>query len=66
MLFILKKDGILRLCIDYRSLNKITVKNRYPFPLISEILDRIKSYTYFSKLDIKDAYHRIRIKEGDK
>src|SRR5690606_13940130 len=65
VLFVPKKDGTLRLCVDYRGLNKITLKNRYPLPLISEILDRASGAQYFSKLDIKDAYYRIRIKEGD-
>ena len=65
ILFVPKKDGTLRLCVDYRGLNKITIKNRYALPLISEILDRINGAQFFSKLDIKDAYHRIRIKEGD-
>ena len=65
ILFVPKKDGKLRLCVDYRGLNRITVKNRYPLPLISEILDRLSGAKYFTKLDIKDAYHRIRIKEGD-
>ena len=65
ILFVPKADGGLRLCVDYRGLNKITVKNRYPLPLISEILDRIQGAQYFTKLDIKDAYYRIRIREGD-
>jgi hypothetical protein len=60
-----KKDGSLRLCVDYRGLNRVSVKNRYPLPLISEILDRITGAQYFSKIDVKDAYYRIRIKEGD-
>jgi hypothetical protein len=61
----LKKDGTLRLCIDYRRLNTITVKNRHPLPLISEILDRLNGSTIFSKIDLKNAYYRIRIKERD-
>ena len=65
VLFIPTKDGSLRLCVEYRGLNKITVKNRYPLPLISEIMDRISGAKYFSKIDVKDAYYRIRIKEGD-
>jgi hypothetical protein len=59
VLFVPKKDGTLRLCVDYRGLNKITVKNRYPLPLISEILDRASGAKFFSKLDVKDAYYRI-------
>jgi len=65
VLFIPKKDGTLRLCVDYRGLNKITVKNRYPLPLISEILDRAAGAKFFTKLDVKDAYYRIRIRKGD-
>lgn len=65
VLFVPKKDGSLRLCVDYRGLNKITVKNRYPLPLISEILDRVAGAQYFSKLDVKEAYYQIRIREGD-
>ena len=65
ILFVPKKDGGLRLCVDYRGLNRVSVKNRYPLPLISEILDRLSGATYFSKIDVQDAYYRIRIKEGD-
>jgi hypothetical protein len=61
-----KADRSLRLYIDYRGLNKVSVKNRYPLPLISEILDRLTGAKVFSKIDIQDAYYRIRIKEGDK
>jgi hypothetical protein len=65
ILFVPKADGSLRLCVDYRGLNKVSVKNRYPLPLISEILDRLAGAKVFSKIDIQDAYYRIRIKEGD-
>lgn len=65
ILFVPKKDGGLRLCVDYRGLNKVSVKNRYPLPLISEILDRLSGAKYFSKIDVQDAYYRIRIREGD-
>jgi hypothetical protein len=65
ILFVLKKDGGDRLCVDYRSLNKVTIKNRYPLPLISELLNRLGHAKVFSKLDLRDAYHRLRIKEGD-
>lgn len=66
ILFVPKKDGTLRLCVDYRGLNKVTVKNRYPLPLISEILDRLSGAKFYSKLDIRDAYHRIRIAREDR
>lgn len=65
ILFVPKKDGGLRLCVDYRGLNKVTIKNRHPLPLIGETLDRLNGAKVFTKLDLKDAYHRIRIKEGD-
>ena len=65
VLFVPKKDGTLRLCIDYRGLNKVTVKNRYPLPLMGEILNRVNGATVFSKIDLKDAYYRIRIRPGD-
>jgi transposase InsO family protein len=65
ILFVPKKDGSLRLCVDYRGLNKVTVKNRHPLPLISEILDRLAGARWFTKLDLKNAYHRIRIRRGD-
>ena len=64
ILFVKKKDGTLRLCVDYRSLNRVTVKNRYPLPLISEALDRLVGAKMFTKLDIRSAYNLIRIKEG--
>ena len=60
-----KKDGGLRLCVDYRGLNSITIKNRHALPLISETLDRLVGARIYTKLDLKDAYHRIRIKAGD-
>ena len=65
ILFVPKKDGGLRLCVDYRGLNAVTVKNRHPLPLITETLDRLSGAKKFTKLDLKDAYHRIRIKRGD-
>jgi len=65
ILFVPKKDKALRLCVDYRGLNKVTIKNRYPLPLISEILDRVSGAKWFTSLDIKNAYYRIRIREGD-
>ena len=65
ILFVPKKDDRLRLCVDYRGLNAMTVKNRHPLPLITETLDRLCGAKVFSKLDLKDAYHRLRIREGD-
>ena len=65
VLFVPKKDGGLRLCVDYRGLNKVTVKDRTPLPLIAETLDRFKGAKIFTKLDLKDTYYRIRICKGD-
>jgi hypothetical protein len=65
ILFVPKKGGQLRLCVDYRALNRVTRKNRAPLPLISEILDRLAKAKIYTKLDLKDAYHRLRIKPGD-
>ena len=65
VLFAHKPGGGLRLCVDYRRLNEITKKNRYPIPLISETLERIKGCKFFTKLDVIAAFNRIRIAEGD-
>jgi hypothetical protein len=65
ILFAKKKDGTLRLCVDYRGLNKVTVKDRGPLPLISDSLDRLSRARIFTKIDVRDAYHRIRIRRGD-
>src|SRR6185369_15205669 len=65
VLFVHKKEGTLRLCIDYRALNKITIKNRYPLPRIDELTDRLVGAKYFTKIDLYSGYHQIRIKEED-
>ena len=65
ILFVPKKDGRLRLCVDYRRLNEITVKNRYTLPLIHEMQDRIRGARFFTKLDLRDAYYKIRMREGE-
>ena len=65
ILFVKKKDGTLRLCIDYRGLNRVTVRNRYPLPLIPELLDRLRAGRIFSKIDLRGAYNLVRIKPGD-
>ncbi|TID16590.1 hypothetical protein E6O75_ATG11708 [Venturia nashicola] len=65
ILFVPKKGGDLRLCVDYRGLNKVTIKNRHALPLISELLDRLQGARYYTKLDMKNAYYRIRIRPGD-
>ena len=65
ILFVKKKDGSLRLCVDYRGLNRITKKNRYPLPLIPSLLDQLRTAGRFSKIDLRGAYNLVRIKEGD-
>ena len=65
ILFDQKSDGSLRLCVDYRGLNNLTIKNRYPLPLIGESLDRLGRAKRFTQLDLTSAYHRMRIREGD-
>eukprot|EP00253_Pinus_taeda_P019573 PITA_19573 len=65
VLFIRKKDGTFRMCINYRQLNKLTVKNKYPLPRIDELFDQVKGATVFSKIDLRSGYHQIRIKEED-
>jgi hypothetical protein len=63
--FVPKKDGTLQLCVDFWGLNQITKKNQYPLPLISEAIDRLSGARYFTKLDIREACHRLRIAPGD-
>ena len=65
ILVVKKKEGSIRLCVDYRGLNTVTKKDRYPLPLIGEALDRLSTAKYYTKLDIKDAYHKIRIRDVD-
>jgi hypothetical protein len=65
VIFVKKKDGSLRLCIDYRQLNKVTIKNRYPLPRIDDLFDQMKGAKVFSKIDLKSGYHQLRIQEAD-
>ena len=65
ILFVKKKDGSLRLCVDYRGLNALTIKNRYPLPLISQLLDQLSQAKIFTKIDLRGAYNLVRVKAGD-
>jgi hypothetical protein len=65
VLFVKNKDGTLRLCIDFRQLNKVTVKNKYPLPRIDDLFDQLKDAKIFSKIDLRSGYHQVRIKEED-
>ena len=63
--FIKKKDGKLRLVQDYRALNAVTMKNKYPLPLIPELIAKLRGARYFTKLDVRWGFNNVRIKEGD-
>jgi hypothetical protein len=65
VLFVKKKDGTLRLCIDFGQLNKVTVKNKYPLPRIDNLFDQLKDAKIFSEIDLRSGYHQVRIKEED-
>nr|GFC16135.1 retrotransposon protein [Tanacetum cinerariifolium] len=65
VLFVKKKDGSMRLCIDYHELNKITIRNRYHLPRIDNLFDQLQGAMYFSKVDLWSGYHQLRVKEQD-
>ncbi|KAL9227892.1 hypothetical protein vseg_003531 [Gypsophila vaccaria] len=65
VLFVKKKDGNMRLCIDYRELNKVTVKNRYPLPRIDDLFYQLKGADTFSKIDLRSGYHQILVRKED-
>jgi hypothetical protein len=64
VLFVKKKNGSLRLCVDYRGLNKVTIKNRYPLPLSGDLMDQLSEAKIFSKIDLRAGYHNVRIADG--
>ncbi|MGH8486283.1 MAG: reverse transcriptase family protein, partial [Pseudomonas sp.] len=65
VLFVKKKDGSIRMCVDYRALNQITIKNKYPLPHIDELFDQTKGAKFYSKIDLRSGYHQVRIAEQD-
>ncbi|GJU46909.1 putative reverse transcriptase domain-containing protein [Tanacetum coccineum] len=65
VLFVKKKDGSMRMCIDYKELNKLTIKNHYPLPRIDDLFDQLQGACCFSKIDIRSEYHQLRLREED-
>nr|GEX35627.1 putative reverse transcriptase domain-containing protein [Tanacetum cinerariifolium] len=65
VLFVKKKDGSMRLCIDYHELNRVTIRNRYPLPRIDDLFYQLQGAIFFSKIDLRSGYHQLRVKEQD-
>ena len=65
ILLVKKKDGSMRMCVDYHSLNAVIIKNKYPLPKIDELFDQLKGAKYFSKIDLRSGYHQVRIHADD-
>nr|GFC91636.1 putative reverse transcriptase domain-containing protein [Tanacetum cinerariifolium] len=65
VLFVKKKDGSFRMCIDYQELNKLTIKNKYPLPRIDDLFDQLQGLSVYSKIDLRSGYHQLRIREED-
>jgi hypothetical protein len=65
VLFVEKKDKSMRMCVDYRSLNEVTIKNKYPLPRIDDLFEQLKGDKYFSKVDLRSGYHQLKIRESD-
>ncbi|GJZ35963.1 putative reverse transcriptase domain-containing protein, partial [Tanacetum coccineum] len=65
VLFVKKKDGSFRICIDYRELNKFTIKNRYPLPRIDDLFDQLEGSSVYSKIDLRSGYYQLRVRDED-
>ena len=65
VLFVKKNYGTMRMCIDYRRLNKVTIKNRYPLPIIDDLFDQLQGASHFSKIDLQSGYHQLKIRRED-
>ena len=65
ILFVSKKDGTIRLCVDYRSLNEVTIKNKYPLPKIEDLFDQLNGAKVFSKIDLRSGYYQLKIRPED-
>ena len=65
MLFVKKNDGSMRMCIDYRKLNKVTIKNKYSLPRIDDLFDQLKGLVVFSKIDLRSGYYKLKVRESN-
>ena len=65
MLLVEKKDKSLRMVVDYRALNEVTIKNKYPLPMINDLFDQLQGAKVFSKIDLRSGYHQLKIREQD-
>ena len=65
MLFVKKKDGSTRMCIDYRQLNKVTIRNKYPIPRNDDLFDQLQGASVFSKIDLRSGYHQLKVRAED-